>query len=397
LVNNIARKTYEELNKIKEQFQVDTLWSFSRYNLFKTSKYEYFLKYILKKEEDRTDCVYAPMGGMAHDILERFYKGKITYEKMLDEFDDAWITLIDVSQLKFDRNDEEKNKKIANKYYANLQHFFKTHKKLDFKLDTERFITIKIADNIVFQGYMDGVYKNEKDEYIILDFKTSTIYTGEKAIKESAQLLLYAMALNQLGVPFEKIKIAWNFLKYCNVMVTQAKQDKKTKIHETTTRNIERNEIGNKLQSNTKMWLNKSGYEDQLIEYLDLLIQTNSIECLPKDVQAKYKIDDCYVYINITPELLHSLKNDIIATVKEIEEKTEQYKETQDNSLFYDDEEEVKKQSYYYATLSGYSANLNPCYKKYLDKLTEEKENKDNLFAGIGVNNKEDLSWLNDL
>ncbi len=38
------------------------------------------------------------------------------------------------------------------------------------------------------------------------------------------------------------------------------------------------------------MWLKKCGYEDKLIEYLDMLAQTNDINCLPQDVQANFCI-----------------------------------------------------------------------------------------------------------
>ena len=37
--------------------------------------------------------------------------------------------------------------------------------------------------------------------------------------------------------------------------------------------------------------------------------------------------------------------------------------------MFYDSIEDISKESFYYATLSEYSANKNPCYKKYLDSL----------------------------
>ena len=40
------RKTPEELEKIKQQYGVDELWSFSRLNKYVTSPYEYYLKYI---------------------------------------------------------------------------------------------------------------------------------------------------------------------------------------------------------------------------------------------------------------------------------------------------------------------------------------------------------------
>ena len=100
-----------------------------------------------------------------------------------------------------------------------------------------------------------------------------------------------------MGVPMDKIRIAWNFLKYWTVQYTQANLEVKT-------REIERFELGEKLQANLKVWLKKLGYKDKMDEYLKMVIDTNSIECLPEDVQAKYNISDCYVYVDLTDELI---------------------------------------------------------------------------------------------
>lgn len=387
----MARKTSEELNDIKKKYNVSRLWSWSRYNAYHNSKYEYFLKYIKKAKEDRCDCIYTTTGGMAHDILEKLYKNKITYKDMIDEFEDAWITA-GIAELKFDRNDEERNKKIANKYYYDLQHFFKNHQVIKSKLEIERFITVKVGSNF-FQGYIDGCFKDDDGNYIILDWKTSSIYKGKKAEQECGQLLLYAIALNQLGVPFNKIKICWNFLKYVNVQCEQANG-------KWSDREIERYEIGSKLHSSAKMWLKKLGYEDELMEYLDLLVQTNNIECLPKEVQEKFKFNDCYVYVDITEELINKLTEDITNTIIEIIIKEKEYEESKDDSIFWESDEEVEKQSYYFATLCAYSPNLHLPYKKYLDKLKQQQEDKNNMFSGVGKETSDkddDLSWLNEL
>ena len=394
----MARKTKEELKLLQKKFNTDRMWSWSRVNCYHTSPYEYFLNYVLKKETDRNDCVYGVMGNLAHDTMERFYTKKNKYEDMIVEFEDAWLTAVDIAQLKFDRNNEEKNKKIGDKYYKDLQHFFKNHIPIPRKIITEQFITIKIEDNY-FQGYVDAVFKDDNENYYILDFKTSTIYKGAKAINESGQLTLYAIGLHQLGIPYENIKIGWMFLKYVTIECEQANG----KI---AVREIERSQIGSKLQSNAKMWLKKLGYENELMEYLDLLVQTNDIKCLPEDVQAKYRVKDSIVYLDLTPELIKNLETRLADTIKEIKEKEEYYKKTNDESVFYDTEESVKKQSYYFATLCGYSPNLHKPYGKFLENLESKKSGND-LFGGVGEsvsntsnaggNKDDDLSWLDEL
>lgn len=396
----MGRKTGEELEQIKKKYEVDRLWSWSRLNTYHNSPFEYFLKYIKHISEDRQDCIYTVIGGIVHKILEDLYLGNINYMDMDEAFEDAWLTA-NIAELKFDRNDSKKNKQIADKYYKNLKHFFNNHYIISNKVQIERFITTKIDKNI-FQGYIDMCFKNDNGDYIIWDWKTSTIYKGEKSLNECGQLVIYAIGLHQMGVPYEKIKICWNFLKYVKVNCQQANGT-------WVTREIERNEIGNKLQTSAKMWLKKLGYENELIKYLDKLVQTNSIKCLPENVQNRYRFDDCIVYVDLTQDLINRWVTDIINTIDEIEEKEKKYEteklidKEKAEMIFFDTPEQVEKQSYYFSTLCAYSPNLHKPYKKYLDALAAQ-QNGDDFFNGVGSgiseNNDEkdeDLSWLDNL
>lgn len=394
------RLSYEELNKIKDKFGVNQLWSFSKFDSYRTSKYEWMLKYIKHlPENNEKQSAYASLGGAVHDVLEGLYDGTIKYEDMIDQFDDIWTTNIEIAQLVFDRNDSAKNENIKNKYYADLMHFFKNYNKLPYKMQNEQFVAIKITDDIVFQGYIDAVYKNEDDIYTVIDYKTSTQYSGKAIEEHAAQLVLYSEALRQLGIPKDKIKCGWCFLKYVSVDCEQVNGKIKT-------RTIERFEIGKKLEASVKVWLKKLGYKDQMMEYLDALVQTNDIKCLPKDVQEKYTINDCYIYVDNIWDFYEALKEEIIETVNEINQKTEEYKSLIEigdiegaEMLFWDDEESLKNQSYYYNNLCGYSIPTIKPYKLYLDKTTAEKNG--NLLGSTKKSDDEldenDLSWLNDL
>jgi hypothetical protein len=125
------------------------------------------------------------------------------------------------------------------------------------------------------------------------------------------------------------------------------------------------------------------------------MVQTNSIECLPEDVQQKFKFDDCYVYVDITQDLINGLIKDINDTLHEILQKELEYEKTNDDRLWWESHEEVKAQSYYFANLSGYSANLHLPYKQYLDELDKNK-NVD-VFSGVGAEAEDNLSWLAEL
>lgn len=402
----MARLTSEELQTLMKNEGVSRIWSWSKWNCFHTSPYEYFLKYILHKKEDRTDCIYTTTGGIAHDIMERRYTGKLPYEQMIDDFEDGWVTAFNIAEMKFDRNSPEKNDKISQKYYENLKHFFMTHTPLKYKPVIEQFVKAKIGDNL-FQGYIDVCFKDDEGNFNILDWKTSSIYKGKKAENECGQLVVYAIGLNQQGVPMDKIRICWNFLKYVSIQYEQANGAVKT-------REVERCKIGESLQTNAKMWLKKLGYADQVDDYLKLLLDTNDIECLPKEVQEKYIISDCYVYVPLTDELINRWKETIISTINDIELREKDYEETHSDKAFWDTDESVEAQSYYFSTLCGYSPNLHLPYKAYLERTEKAKDG--DVFSGVGSSTVEsspvaqtdkvihqkdpenvDLSWLDNI
>ena len=401
----MARKTSAELQELMKKENVSRIWSWSKINCFHTSPYEYYLKYIVKAREDRQDCIYTTTGGLCHDILEKLYTNQIEYEDMDGLFEDGWMVAYGLSGLKFDRNDEEKNEKIGDKYYENLKHFFNNHTVLPYKPAIEQFVKIKVGANL-FQGYIDCCYKDNDGNFNIIDFKSSSIYKGSKAENECGQLVLYAIGLNQSGIPFEKIKIAWNFLKYCTIQYEQKNGSVKT-------REVERHKIGESLQSNARTWLKAFGYNDA-DEYLKLLLDTNSIDVLPEEIREKYVISDCYVYVDLTDKLIDKWETYIKNTIKDICLREMDYEDTGSEMCFWENEEDVEKQSYYFATLCGYSANLHKPYAKYLEKLDAKKNELNDLFDSFGTNNSVvsksdtsntkttedddlDLSWLDEI
>lgn len=468
------RVSNEELNKICEKYNTDRLWSWSRVNCVHNSLYEYFLKYILHAKEDRDDSIYKVTGGISHDIIEKFYNGEIAYKQMVEEFKDGWLTAFDIAELKFNRSDSAKNDSIAEKYYYDLENFFKTHQKIPYKVQLEQFITVKIGEEY-YQGYIDCCFKDKEGNYVILDWKTSSIYKGAKAQNECGQLCMYAMALHQKGIPYEKIRICWNFLKYCNVKIFDAKYnlswntikgEEKTKevsvdkiystlktnikawmkqlgvskddiqaweeniemvlaeggycniisyipkdviteshlkieeIDNSKTRQIERCKIGESLYANVKAKMKKLGYdEDSTSIILEQFVKTNDLNCLPEVIRMNYSLDDCFVYVDLTDELIKSWKDYIISTTKMIRDKEAEYEINKDEKIWWEDEESVASQSYYFSNLCGYSAHLHKPYAAYLDKLTAEKNG--NLLESTKKNDDEydenDMSWLEEL
>lgn len=365
------RKTEEELSILKDKLDVDRLWSFSRVDQYLTSKYVYYLNYIKKAKKDSEQSIYGIMGGLIHDTIEKYYLNEITKNDLYKQFENFWFLNVDTLDIKFDRTDNEKNNKIKSKYYECLKHFMINHIPIKDDMVTEQFITIKIG-KYYFQGYIDSCIKDKDGNFTVLDWKSSTIYSKKDINKKARQLLLYSYGLYQKGVPIDKIKAAWNFLKYVNVEVQQA--NGKTKI-----RQIERNKIGEKLQSNVKMWAKKLGYsQDDISEFYKSMILSNSIDSLPDNIKSKFNIKDCYLHVEVSEYAFDQLEKELEDAVDEIVSKTQEYFETFNEKIFWDDEETLKKQEYYFYNLCDYTPNTVKPFKEYLDKINKEKEEKQN-------------------
>ncbi len=365
----MARKTGKELTEICNKFGIDTLWSWSRYHCYKQDRWEYFLKYILRAKEDRTNSIYCVSGGNVHDIIENLYTDKIKYEDMLEAYEDSLFTM-NCAELKYNRSDSDKNDAIANKYENCIRHFFKMHNIIAFPHKVEHFIIIKISDKLYMQGYIDMLYiepyvnedGNERKRVHIVDWKTSTRYQGKKIDEECGQLVLYAEGIRQaLNIPLEDIVCEWNFLKY----VTVSYEQKNGTIKD---RHIERNSIGESLVNTAKMWFKALGYEDQIEKYIDEMVLNNNIDCLPDEVRSKFVIKDCYVQVPLSEEKIEDLKSDIITIVEEIEMKSKEYAKSEDENVFWQDVTDADE--FRLNLLSGYSRKLH----KPLDVYLKEKE-----------------------
>ncbi|WP_075810290.1 PD-(D/E)XK nuclease family protein (plasmid) [Clostridium perfringens] len=379
------RVSKKKLESIKKKYNVNTLWSWSKYNSYKIDQFGWYLKYIKHLKETKTS-IYSVSGGACHDIIERYYQKEITYDQMIEEYEAALVEM-NMDELKYNRKDEKANDKIANTYENSIRHFFKNHVPIEGKVITEQFVTINVDGNI-FQGYIDFINK-EDDVFIITDWKTSTIYTGKKIDKERGQLVLYAESLIQKGIPLEKIKLRWNFLKYCKVTSELVSIDKETKKNKTRETNALRIEWVNKIQNNLKVWLRKEGYNEEDIEDMVLeAVSNNNLDNIPEVVRNRYKVEDSYVYIPLNQEVIDDLKKNIVETIKEIEDNQNIYNITNDEKIWWTHIDASNE--FYFATLCGYSRKVHKPYDEYLkdkemflNKKSEEEE--------------EDLDWLNDL
>lgn len=350
------------VEKYGENFPI---WSFSRINTLENCSYEYYLKYIKKLDDE--DNIYTVCGTCAHDIIQGFYDGKIKYNEMVNKFEEDFLD-IEISDYKFS-SDEEKNTRMRNKYKECVIHFFKHHQPIKTKVLTERPIWVDV-DGHVFMGYVDAITKDKEGNYYIIDWKTSSIYKGSKVKQHAKQLLLYALGLHQAGIPLEKIRVTWNFLKYCNI--TYKQKNGKYKVV-----NAERNKwvsaIKTPLKRDIKSFYNMEDWEVDL-KYEEC-VKNNSLETLDKSIQEKYKISDCYVYADVSEQDINELKKELIEAIELINQHGADEKNWERDEITSD-------QEYYCSVLCGQRKNCK-YYKAHLEKLGKKEKEEADIIAEL--------------
>ena len=402
------RKSYEYLNKLKKKLNTDTLWSWSRYNSYHNDEYGYLLKYIKHIPETQKDSIWGISGGSVHDILERYYIGEIKYEDMLQEYEEKLFEMNSM-ELKYNKINKDMNDKISDKYEDSIRHFLIHYKPIEAKVITEQFVTIKVKE-YYFQGYIDFIFKDIEGNYIIEDFKTSTMYSGIKRQNESKQLLLYSQSLIQKGVPIDKIKLRWNFLKYCTV-VSCLMSKEKDGSYKTKEKNCVRSQWVKESAKNIEKWLKKEEYDElEIVDIIETCIENNNLEILPQHIQDKFSIKDCYVYIDLNEDSVNTLNDEIVETLKVIIDNTRTTNillsqlegldvikdkdkvsaiNTKIDEMWWTDIDRSKE--YFFFNLSGYSRKQHKPWNEYLNDI--------NSFAKDITEDKKDdsLDWLNEL
>lgn len=334
------------------------IYSYSKCSSLDNCVYEYYLSRIQKL--DTEENIYGVVGSAVHDVLEKFYNKEIKFEEMPKLFEDKFFE-IEIAGYYFNKTDRSKNKKMLQSYVGNIKHFFENHNIINSKILTEREVWVDIQNNI-FIGYIDAIYCDDKNNYVILDYKTSSIsgYTGKQKDEKAMQLLLYALALNQTNIPLESIKCGWNFLKYVNVTMKQVLKNNKIK-EKVMIR--ERHKWVKECENQIKQELIEY-YPDMLDWEIDILLQEctdkNNLKNLPKEIQNKFSLSDCIVYIDVNEEAIKNLEKYLLCKVKEINHRTE--------NNDWDREDIDKKDSFYCNMLCGVKKHCK-YYKDYVKNI----------------------------
>lgn len=277
------------------------IYSISRLNTVDECPLEYRMTYY--DNLPSKDNIYGLTGGAIHKCLENIQNGiKVNFSEEVDKILNEAAFL----GIKFPtENIEEKWKK-------NILTFAKDYKAPYYeKKETEKPFLVELEGHYL-QGIIDLLIYNEDGTVSIVDYKTSSKFTNAELQTKGRQLILYGVAMEQLGY---KVKsLAWNMLKYVEISYTLKNGKTRTTI-------AERGFVLDKLKSDiTKELKALNEFSDLEIEALvDTAVQDNSFENLPASIRDKYTINDYFQYYDYSQENIEDLKKFIKYKIEDIE------------------------------------------------------------------------------
>lgn len=300
---------------VKEKFNVDRVWSYSRLSNFVDTPWVYRMTY-LDPRRIRCSNVYTVFGTKFHDLIQDFQEGKTTRDEMAKGFEDRILEWrMDSNSLKF------MSEKVENGYINNLRHYFENTDKIPYEVTNEKPVCIHLkrpnGGNVVFVGYIDSIYTDGDITYI-MDYKTSSKgdYTGKKLKAHSKQLQLYAIGIHQqFGIPYDKINLRFDMMKYIKISFLQKNGKWKDSLQERSQWVASQEKKIRKLLSDEGVDLFKI---DELVGHANI---ENTLESLPDYVQDHFKITNAYIDTEISDDIAKEIEAFAVSNVMECERK----------------------------------------------------------------------------
>lgn len=151
-------------------------WSYSRLKAFESCRHYWFLKYIRGIKE--LESFYTSYGAFMHEILERFYSGKISSGQMLTEF-----FLHFAERVKGQRP----SSKIVDKYINAGREYLASFEPLPMKtLWVEKKLLFDL-DGHPFVGIVDYLGESDTDGLCIVDNKSRDLKPRSKRSKPTVK------------------------------------------------------------------------------------------------------------------------------------------------------------------------------------------------------------------
>lgn len=299
--------TEELVQKLREDGH--TVWSFSRLGTFHNCNFEYYNTYI-KKNRGIGNC-YTELGSLCHEYVEGVYKGEIIDTSDFNQKLHNKLLELEIMDLDFP------SEVIKNSFVKDMDHFTINFSKLDGEFDIEKMFLAKVGGKYLL-GYIDAIRTIEDEDgnkkTSIIDWKSSSKFTGDKLTSAGRQLIIYKLGLEQTS-DLNIDKIMWGMLKYINVCWKLKNGNIKKKM-------VNRGKLIKEMKNTFEKEMLKSGMDEIEVGMILMLAESNnSLKDLPDIITDKYWLEDCFVEYEATEEVIKEVEDYVVNTIEEIESK----------------------------------------------------------------------------
>lgn len=185
-------------NNSSSNYLIDSMtWSHSRIGSYEQCPYGFYLKYIDGCEE--APMFFSDFGSLVHDILARYYGGKITREAAESEY---------LIRFPAEVRGKAPSHDIRVNYFAQGLLCMRALSPIPGKiLGIEEYVRFRIFD-LQFIGFIDLIYTDEHDKLIILDHKSRTLRPRSKRrkpTKTDEELDSYLRQLYMYAIPVKEM------------------------------------------------------------------------------------------------------------------------------------------------------------------------------------------------
>lgn len=205
--------------EIKKDEPLEVKVSASKLKSLDECPLKFYNQYVLKIYLDTETHPSAAVGSIFHQSNERWYlaalvkndASKLTLEALLGGIDEAFDICVkeksfNLSKAYLDANTNEMKgitRELLVYFYEDMRRFGMAG--LPLAVEKEFNITWPInipgigMVNVILNGFIDRIMKNDANELILTDYKTSSILTPQKKVDKDDQLTVYSAAYRKLA------------------------------------------------------------------------------------------------------------------------------------------------------------------------------------------------------
>ena len=162
-------------------------YSYSKLTSFYDCPYAFYRYYQLGEEGESN--LFASYGILVHSILERYAKGTLKLEELPEEFEASFEMEITEPIMMFGKDLTQTYYNNGIIFFANFKGFWGLH-----PLESEYRFEINLGKN-TFVGVIDLLAKDDNDNFIVVDHKSSSKFSKKELKTKARQLYLYAKAV----------------------------------------------------------------------------------------------------------------------------------------------------------------------------------------------------------